>query len=427
MYIFKDISQDQLDDFNISSPKGHLFQWSKWAEVKGSWKSKYIGGFNENSGEIVLSALLLTRKLPGLTQNIGYIPRGFVCDYSNKTLLTEFFSYMQDFMKKNKIAFITIDPDLHHKVNDVINPEVDDFIEFAKSSGLKISPSTNFDSIQPGTVFRLDLPEGDREEVKKALFSKFNSTTKRNIKTAISRGLSVEVFDASNLTHEVLDSFHEIMEVTGKRDNFVIRHKNYFLDLIKRLAPNTKLYMIKYDYAKDYEHLSKKITDLEKKIASTSAKLENNPKNAEKLSNTLADLERQLSEVKDRVASIEEYKDKSFYLSGAIYIHYGSKAWYLYGASHDILRNTMPNCLMQWAMIQDSVDAGCDMYDFRGTPKPDPTSGHGAGLYNFKKGYGGDFVEFAGEIYLIRSNFLYFAYKNLFPKFKQLRVKLRNR
>lgn len=428
MYIFKNISKEELNNFNSTSKKGHLFQSSNWGEVKEDWICKYIGGFKENSDEMVLSSLLLIRKLPFLPKYIGYIPRGSICNYDDEILLIEFFKYLEKFMKDNKIAFITLDPDIPYKINDSINPPSVKLLEFLNSKKIKVNSSTNFDSIQPGTVFRLALPKWNKDTIKAATFNKFSSTTKRNIKTAISRGLSVECYDSSNISQEILTNFYELMEITGKRDGFIIRNRNYFNILLNKLYPNITMYLIKYDYEKDFSYMNLKLKELRAKQDILLDKLNSDLSNIninDKLKNSIKDLDRQISETKSKIASISTYKDKTIYLSGAIYAHYGNKAWYLYGASHDILRNTMPNYLMQWEMIKRSIDLGLELYDFRGTPKPDESNKNMSGLFKFKKGFGGDFIEFIGEIYIIKNKLLYFIYKTAFPKFKEIRSNLK--
>lgn len=429
MYIFKDISKEELDRFNYSSPNGHLFQSSNWANVKSNWISKYIGGYDKNTNKIELSSLILIRKMPLLPRYIAYIPRGITCDYSNKPLLSQFFKYLKLFMKRYKIAFITLDPDINYKMNGSIDEQGSNLIDFFSSQKIKINPSTNFDSIQPGTVFRLSLPTGSKDSIKDDIFRNFSTTTKRNIKTAMSRGLSIERYTASNISQEKLTSFYELMNITGKRDNFIIRERNYFNILLNKLHPNISMYLVSYDYKKDYDYLNNKLTNLRKERDRLVNKYNDQEaeviKHTDKLKKSITDLDRQVEEAKNNLHSIHEYKDKKIYLSGSIYAHYGKKAWYLYGASHDILRNTMPNYLMQWEMIKQSIDLGCTLYDFRGTPKPKDGENL-PGLFKFKKGFNGDFIEFIGEIYLVKSRVLYYFYKTTFPKFKELRVRLKN-
>ena len=128
-----------------------------------------------------------------------------------------------------------------------------------------------------------------------------------------------------------------------------------------------------------------------------------------------------------KIDSIQEFKDQEIYLSGSIYLYYGNKAWYLYGASENILRDAMPNFAMQWAMIEDSIDLGSSVYDFRGVSGDLNPENPLYGLYKFKKGFNGDFVEFVGSFDLVNSSMSYNLYKKAFPKFKEVRNSLMNK
>ncbi|WP_460054850.1 lipid II:glycine glycyltransferase FemX [Spirochaeta dissipatitropha] len=74
----------------------------------------------------------------------------------------------------------------------------------------------------------------------------------------------------------------------------------------------------------------------------------------------------------------------------------GSRATYLYGASSDIGRNHMPTYALQWNAIQFSKKTGCRIYDLFGIP-PDPLPSHPMyGLYQYKRGFGGQIVHRRG-------------------------------
>ncbi|MDU7068900.1 MAG: peptidoglycan bridge formation glycyltransferase FemA/FemB family protein, partial [Clostridium perfringens] len=256
MYKFVEINSSEIDKFNESDRNGHIFQTSYWAELKKDWKKKFIAGY-DNDNNMVITATILLRKAPYINKYMGYIPRSFTCDYNNKKLLIEFTEYLREFAKKNNISFITIDPDIHLKENEEALSEGTEIKNFLKSLGYKNTDSKNFEAIQPNFVFRLPLPtEGNKMDIKKAVFKKFSSKTRYNIKVAEERGLSVEVYDKETLNEDVLDRFHEIMVTTGKRDNFLVRHREYFKDMIDYLYPHCRLYMVKYSYENDFNRLS---------------------------------------------------------------------------------------------------------------------------------------------------------------------------
>jgi lipid II:glycine glycyltransferase (peptidoglycan interpeptide bridge formation enzyme) len=88
-------------------------------------------------------------------------------------------------------------------------------------------------------------------------------------------------------------------------------------------------------------------------------------------------------------------------IAGTIAVQYGNKTWYLYGASSNRHRNTMPNYLLQWEMIKWALECRCALYDFRGACSDQNSSNSLYGLYRFKKGFNGDFIELAGEFDLV--------------------------
>ncbi|MGE5370476.1 MAG: lipid II:glycine glycyltransferase FemX [Solirubrobacterales bacterium] len=97
----------------------------------------------------------------------------------------------------------------------------------------------------------------------------------------------------------------------------------------------------------------------------------------------------------------------------------GEKAWYLYGASSNRHRNVMPNYLLQWTMIRWAKARGCTLYDFRGVSGDLSEDNPLYGLYRFKKGFGGDFVQFIGEWDLIYAPILYLLWTRALPLYSR--------
>ena len=82
-------------------------------------------------------------------------------------------------------------------------------------------------------------------------------------------------------------------------------------------------------------------------------------------------------------------------------ILYGNKVWYLYGGSTNEHRNLMATYLMQWEMIKWAVNSKCEWYDFRGVSGFKDPKDPQYGVYKFKKGFNGDFIEFINEMYIV--------------------------
>ncbi len=160
---------------------------------------------------------------------------------------------------------------------------------------------------------------------------------------------------------EAVEDFTRIMEVTGARDGFVTRQASYFANMLDNLGEHCRLYMAYH---------------------------EGRP------------------------------------IAGTLAIWYGDKVWYLYGASSNEDRNLMPNYLLQWNMIQWAVEKGCRIYDFRGVSGDLTPENPLYGLYKFKKGFGGEFTEFVGEMDMILKPGVAFAVKHGTKLMKRMRKNL---
>lgn len=160
-------------------------------------------------------------------------------------------------------------------------------------------------------------------------------------------------------TKEDLKDFHKIMVETGARDGFIIRPLSYFEKMYDELAPNHMKVLMAY------------------------------------------------------------YEGKP--ISGVIPIMYGNKTWYLYGASSNEHRNVMPNYLLQWEMIKLAISRGDEIFDLRGVSGVVDKNHPQYGLYRFKQGFGAEFTEFIGEIYIPFKPFIYNMYKLSEKIFRNIR------
>ena len=106
-------------------------------------------------------------------------------------------------------------------------------------------------------------------------------------------------------TKKDLEDFYQILLVTSERDEFLVRNYSYYEQLWDKLVERglAKLFMAEYN---------------------------------------------------------------GMPIAGTIAFIFGSKAWYIYGASSNEYRNVMPNYALQWRMIEWAKQNGCTMYDFRG-------------------------------------------------------------
>ncbi len=75
-------------------------------------------------------------------------------------------------------------------------------------------------------------------------------------------------------------------------------------------------------------------------------------------------------------------------VAGLMLFRVEGTAWYLYGASIEQHRSSMPNYLLQWEAIRRARAAGCMCYDLWGAPDHLTTSDPLWGVWRFKAGFG---------------------------------------
>ena len=98
----------------------------------------------------------------------------------------------------------------------------------------------------------------------------------------------------------------------------------------------------------------------------------------------------------------------------------GQAAYYFYGASANEGRQLMPTYLLQWEAIRWAKSQGCTHYDLWGIPDADPATLEAQfeqrhdglwGVYRFKRGFGGQWVQSIGAYDYVYNPLLYQFYK----------------
>jgi lipid II:glycine glycyltransferase (peptidoglycan interpeptide bridge formation enzyme) len=104
-------------------------------------------------------------------------------------------------------------------------------------------------------------------------------------------------------------------------------------------------------------------------------------------------------------------------IAGLILFRFGDRAWYFYGASRSAQRDLMPNHLLQWEAMRWAKSVGCTEYDFWGAPNTLEDTAPMYGVYKFKMGFGGEFVERIPAHDFVVNAPLYWAYAVARPRY----------
>ena len=424
MLKLKNLEKEQFDDYvRNHKSKSHFLQslaWGEFAKAKKHLTPYYLGLVNDKD-EIVGATLLLEKKLP-LNLSYFYAPRGFVLDYNKKETIRTMTSKIKDFAKSKRAIFVKIDPDIIKTSFNYLNEEnpnknFDEIFNTLKSCGFKHTGFTkNFETMQPRYTFRIDLTQ-DLETIE----SHFSKTTKQRIAKA--KKLDTEVVIG---TKDDLKEFYHLMTLTENRKDFISYTEDYYETLYEIFNGNKNskatLFLGKINFDKTIKALEKNLKDINNQISILP--IDNLSKSAKA---KLNELTKQKENVTKEIAKYKDSKKEhgdEITLSAHMIIEYGDKAWVLYAGNHNILSETYVNYATYYEHLKYCKEQGLKIYDQFGTIGDLSENNPRLGLHEFKKKFGGDYVEFIGEFDLVTNPLMYFVFTKLVPFYRKL---VRNR
>ena len=414
------VEKEQFDLFVKNHPtKSHLLQslsWGEFSKIKKNLTPYYLGLVNENN-EIVAATLLLEKKLP-MNFSYFYAPRGFVLDYKKKELLKAMTKNVVAFAKRKNAIFVKIDPDIiktsfNYQGEEYPNPDYDYIFNSIKECGFKHQGFTkNFETMQPRYTFRIDLNQS-LEEIE----NHFSKTTKQRIAKSLKLDTEVTIGNQDDLKE-----FYQLMTLTENRKDFISYSEDYYETLYEIFNGNKNskatLFLGKVHIQKTIKALEKNLKEINNQISILP--IDNLSKSAK---SKLNELTKQKDNILKEIEKYKEYKKEygnDITLSGHMIIEYGDKAWVLYAGNHNILQETYVNYNTYFEHLKYCKDRGLKIYDQFGTIGDLSDNNPRLGLHEFKKKFGGDYIEFIGEWDYITNPFMYFIFTKLVPIYRKI-------
>ncbi|MEL7627086.1 MAG: peptidoglycan bridge formation glycyltransferase FemA/FemB family protein [Anaerolineaceae bacterium] len=347
------LASDQVKDWNqylTEFPDAHILQTLQWAQAKrqNDWEPLFLWN-GKSRHNLDALALVLRRQVSflGLKFTVLYVPKGPTLDWTNKPVVTQTLDFLQALCRKEKAIFLKIDPDV---LLGTGVPGSDD--EQPDENGLALQKDLekrgwkfSQDQIQFRNTVLIDLRQSEEE-----LLAAMKQKTRYNIRLAAKKGVSVR-----QGTLEELPMLYDMYAQTAVRDDFVIRHGDYYLKTWR--------------------------TFLEADMA------------------------------KILVAEVESQP-----VAALILFHFNGICRYMYGMSTERYRELMPNYLLQWEAIRLSKQLSCHTYDMWGAPDVFDESDSMWGVYRFKQGFNGITARHLGAWDYSPRPLLYKAYTQTLPK-----------
>jgi lipid II:glycine glycyltransferase (peptidoglycan interpeptide bridge formation enzyme) len=202
------------DDFTQRHPQGHLLQSAGWGALKAcfGWERRHLAV--ADTAGLRAGAQMLFRHRLGVS--VAYVPRGplFAGDTAADVLLL---AALERQARRRRAVFLRVEPNV---LED--DPAANGLHSFLLLHGLRAAAP-----IQPRSSVHLDLaPPPER------LLAAMSKGHRADIRRAEREGVTIRVGE----TDRDLDMFYTIMEATGARAGFAIHSRDYYRTAWKLLS-----------------------------------------------------------------------------------------------------------------------------------------------------------------------------------------------
>lgn len=397
------------------------YYWGEFSKLKKNLTPYYLG-LIDSKKKIQGICLLLEKTLP-LGFSYFYSPRGFILDYSNDEIFEEFTKKVINFIKKKKAIFLKIDPPIIIRSENYLGEEEkldndsSSVIKKLEKLGFKHQGFTkNFETMQPRYTFRIDLTQSEEE-----IYNHFSKTTKQRIQKAIKLGTKVKIGNTSDI-----ETFYHLMLLTEDRKDFVSYSKDYYETLYKLFEKNNmvKLFLGYIEFDEVISNLENELNDVNKKIEEIDPT--SSSKNTKNKLRSYQQAKEKFDEEIKKYKSFKKEYGNTLTLNAHMIIIYQDKAWVLYAGNHNVLTESYANYRTYYEHIKFAKENGINIYDQFGTIGDLRKENKRLGLHEFKKKFGGNYVEFIGEFDYVTNHIMYFVFTKLVPLYRKI-VRLRSK
>lgn len=385
MKFIKNLKEKEYQKFWEQTPNNHFMQSYEWGQAckKNRNQLPYYVGLKDDSNNLVAAALLLKKKTP-LNMCYFYCPRGFTIDFTDKNILTEFTKHLKEFLKEENAIYLKLDPPLMYQEIDIEGNKVENgqnnykvYNNFLNLGYKHKGFNKLYEGNQPRYTFRTYFKQySNFEEVEKTFSKSFFRPVKR------SYNYDLEIYQSNEVK-----TFHELIKLISEKDGFNEYSYEYYKNVYEELSKKgyIKVYNVKINPSK----LIEKFTD---------------ELNKEKKEERKVKIQKDIDYFKDVAKSHQgEYTCASL-----ICTYSKTGAWSLYIGNDEVASYTGTVNRLYYEFIKDSYNDGYEYADLFGVVgDPHTKYKNLAGIYEYKRKIGGDYIEFIGEFDLINKPIWY--------------------
>lgn len=396
----------KFDAFAINHPNYNFYQSSNYGKFmsKHGYNSYYLG-LSDDIGNIKAATLIIVKNDKSEKRKMGYAPRGFLIDWTDRELVREFTTKIKEFLAKRSFTYLKVDPMIVYKEynsdGSLKYSNSDDFVKKMQSLGYThMGYNNGMEASKPrwNSIIKLD-PNII------TLYNSLSKEARNKIKKAAGNGF--KVYKGSNTD---ISLFYNVLN----RKNPPLE---YYMDLYQFFNVNNgfEIYFVKLEPV-SYVNSSKKMyEEEEQRNSNLNMQMQdfNNPNKDAIINEKLKSDEMLATYKKNMLEAINLFQK---YPSGIIIatlavIKYGKKVTFFVGASDEDHKNDYPDYLLRWQLAEYFSRGGYESIDYNGMMGMSNTD------YDttLKKELTNSLVEYVGEFDLVINKKTYYTGSKLNP------------
>ena len=401
MYKLKELTNDEFDEFSKNYNISTVYQTSQYALTMNNqdYDSILLGLVDSN--DIIQAATLIL-----ITNNrkfkFAYSPRGYLIDYRNEELVTLFTSFIKEYLNKNNVVTLKINPPIfktiyYIKENNIYkNNYYDHILNFLISLGYKhLGYNSYFEGIRPRFEAVINL-ESDEKDI----FDNLKRELKTKIRNAKKTGIKIIKGNDNDL-----NILYDQIKIKYPR-NF-----KYLEDTYKFFKKNNSIdfYYTKLDTVKYLQETGKSLEEKENEVLKINNKIQSN--NSSNKMNMDLDVYKYNKQLVEATKLLKEYPD-GLITSSALIAKYKDEVTLLIDGHNKLYKNLNAKHLLIWELCKIYKKEGYKKFNLGGIANINIDDNKYKGLNNFKQSFNPYIIEYMGDLEIITNSSLYFMYSN---------------
>lgn len=375
------------------------------------WETEYAGV--KEDGKII-AATPLTYIPVMKIYRFCHAQSGFLCDYRDTETLRFFTDELKKYLSHKKVMYMMINPNMNYIERDMDGNPVEggydnsDVLKSLQDLGYEHQgfPTDYSAFTMISWVFAMNLEGKSEAQVLKEMDQQTRWSANRTQK----QGIQVRELKADEI-----DKFIRMEEETAKRRGFEMRDREFYRKQLQAYGEHAKVLLAYLDLNEFRRHLDEEKAQLTKEMEEIEAKLAEMPgskkfQKKQKVAQEALDL----NEKKRQEADATEAEHGSLLeMAASFFIIYDNEIVYLYSAADDEFRKYYAPYAIQLEIIRYAIAHHIPRYNFYGISGNFSKDASDYGVYEFKRGFGGQVEQLLGEFILPVNKAAYRLYRTI--------------